>query len=156
LVFIGLAAMAANLSGISGFYMAGSRVLCSMASDIVLPSWFGNLHSKYSTPANAIVCIMLIALLAPFFGWTALVWIVDMSSIGAAIGYGYTSAAAFKYAINEKNKWIMVTGLIGIIMSLFFVVLLLIPIPGLDCSLGKESYFCLVIWSILGIFFYFY
>lgn len=156
LVFIGLAVLAAILSGIIGFYMAASRLLYSMANEKVLPSWFGKLHSKYSTPANAIVFIMLISLLAPFFGRTALGWIVDMSSIGAAVGYGYTSAAAFKYAINEKNKWIMVTGLIGIIMSLFFVVLLLIPIPGLDCSLGKESYFCLLIWSILGIFFYFY
>ncbi|MDO4418417.1 MAG: amino acid permease, partial [Eubacteriales bacterium] len=79
------------LSGIIGFYMATSRLLYSMSREKVLPAWFGRLHPGYKTPANAIVFVLVIALAAPFFGRTALGWIVDMSSIGAAIGYGYTS-----------------------------------------------------------------
>ena len=156
LVFLGLAVLGAILSGIIGFYMATSRLLYSMAKERVLPQWFGMLHEKYKTPANAILFVLVIALIAPFFGRTALGWIVDMSSIGAAIGYGYTSMAAFMFAKKEKNKGIMATGVIGSIMALIFIVLLLVPIPIFNCSLSKESYVCLVIWVILGIIFFRY
>ena len=154
LFFLGAAVLAAILSGIIGFYMATSRLLYSISKEGLLPEWFGVLHGDYKTPMNAILFIMLISMIAPFFGRTALGWIVDMSSLGAAIGYGYTSAAAYKFAKEENNIFISCTGIIGSIMGLVFSVLLLIPIPFLNCSLGKESYFCLAIWIILGYYFY--
>ena len=154
LVFLGVAVLGAILSGIIGFYMATSRLLYSMSKEKVLPAWFGELHGKYKTPAHAIVFILIIALIAPFFGRTALGWIVDMSSIGAAIGYGYTSLAAYRFAKEEKNTGIMVTGIIGAIMGLAFIVLLLVPIPMFNCSLGKESYICLIAWILIGTLFY--
>ena len=151
---LGIAVLGAILSGIIGFYMATSRLLYSMAKEKVLPKWFCKLHTKYKTPANAIVFILIVSLAAPFFGRTALGWIVDMSSIGAAIGYGYTSLSAFKFAIKERDRQIMFTGVVGAVLSLMFCVLLLVPIPELNCSLGEESYICLVIWIVLGIVFY--
>ena len=154
-VFLGIAVLGAILSGIIGFYMATSRLLYSMSKENVIPSWFGELHAKYKTPANAITFVLIIALIAPFFGRTALGWIVDMSSIGAAIGYCYTSLAAYKFAKKENNKGIMVTGIIGGIMALAFMVLLLVPIPMFNCSLGKESYICLIAWIVIGGIFYF-
>lgn len=154
LIFLGVAVLAAILSGIIGFYMATSRLLYSMAKENVLPSWFGKLHGKYKTPANAILFVLVIALIAPFFGRTALGWIVDMSSLGAAIGYGYTSAAAVKFAKKEGNVGIQITGIIGTILAIAFMVLLLVPIPMFNCSLGKESYICLIVWIVLGIIFY--
>ena len=155
LVFLGIAVTGAILSGIIGFYMATSRLLYSMSKEKVIPAWFGKLNSKYKTPSNAIIFVLIIALVAPFFGRTALGWIVDMSSIGAAIGYGYTSLSAFKFARQEKNTPVMITGVIGTLMSLMFTVLLLVPIPMFNCSLGKESYICLGIWIMIGIVFYF-
>ncbi|MBP5207246.1 MAG: APC family permease [Clostridia bacterium] len=154
-VFLGVAVLGAILSGIIGFYMATSRLLYSMAKEKVLPGWFGELHGKYKTPAHAILFVLIVALIAPFFGRTALGWIVDMSSIGAAIGYGYTSLAAFRFAKKENSKGIMVTGIIGVVMALAFIVLLLVPIPVFNCSLGKESYICLGVWIVLGVIFYF-
>lgn len=154
LVFLGVAVLGAILSGIIGFYMATSRLLYSMAKECVIPKWFGELNAKYRTPANAILAVMCVSLLAPFLGRTALGWLVDMSSLGAAIGYAYTSACAFKYAKWEKNRKIMLTGLIGTITAIIFIVLLLVPIQGLNCSLGKESYICLVIWTGIGIVFW--
>ena len=154
LVFLGLAVLGAILSGIIGFYMATSRLLYSMAKERVLPAWFAQLHPEHRTPANAILFVMAIALVAPFFGRTALGWIVDMSSIGAAIGYGYTSLAALKYARVEKKTGIMVTGLLGTLFSLIFVVLLLVPIPLFNCSLGIGSYICLGVWILLGALFH--
>lgn len=81
-------------------------------------------------------------------------WIVDMSSAGAAIGYGYTSLAALKLALEEKNIPVAITGVVGSVFSLIFLVLLLVPIKVLNCSLGKEPYICLIVWIILGIVFY--
>lgn len=154
LVFLGTAVLAAILSGIVGFYMAASRLLYSMSKEQVIPEWFGRLHTNYKTPANAILFIMMIALIAPFFGRTALGWIVDMSSVGAAIGYAYTSAAAFRFARKNGEKGIAITGIIGLILGLIFVIILIVPIPFLNCCLGKESYICLIIWIITGIVFY--
>jgi amino acid transporter len=70
--FLGIAVLAAILSGIVGFYMATSRLLYSMSKENVLPAWFGELHPEYKTPRNAIIFVMLIAIIAPFFGRTAL------------------------------------------------------------------------------------
>ncbi|MGI6211945.1 MAG: APC family permease [Anaerovoracaceae bacterium] len=154
LVFLGIAVLAAILSGIIGFYMSTSRLLYSMSLENVLPKWFGVLHPKYKTPANAILFVMAISVIAPFFGRTALGWIVDMSSLGAAIGYGYTSAAAFVYARKQRDRGIMATGIIGVIFALLFMILLLVPIPMFHSSLGKESYICLIIWIVLGLIFY--
>ena len=154
LLFLGLAVLGAILSGIIGFYMATSRLFYSMSKEKVIPAWFGKLHAEYKTPSNAILFIMIIALIAPFFGRTALGWIVDMSSIGAAIGYGYTSLAAFKFARMEHNRVIMATSLLGTLFALVFVVLLLVPIPLFNTSLGKESYICFAVWIVLGILFY--
>jgi hypothetical protein len=154
LLFLGLAVLGAILSGIIGFYMATSRLLYSMSKEKVLPAWFGKLDVRFKTPSNAILFVLVIALAAPFFGRTALGWIVDMSSIGAAIGYGYTSMAAYRFASRERNFGVMFTGIIGTIMALIFMILLLVPIPMFNCSLGRESYICLIIWIIMGVIFY--
>lgn len=154
LFFIGIAVLGAILSGIMGFYMATSRLLYSMSRDGMLPAWFGKLNKKYKTPINALLFVMLISLIAPFWGRTVLGWIVDMSSVGAAVGYGYTSLAALLYAKKEKNTKIILSGIAGTIIALLILVLLLVPIKGLSCSLGKESYICLGAWSILGFIFY--
>lgn len=154
LVFLGMAVLAAVLSGIIGFYMATSRLLYSMAKEKVIPGWFGVLDKEYHTPKNSIFFVFMISIIAPFFGRTALGWIVDMSSIGATIGYGYTSLAAYMFAKEDGNRLIMNCGIIGTIMAVMFSILLLVPIPKLTTSLGKESYVCLAIWSVIGIVFY--
>ncbi len=154
LLFLGLSVLAAILSGIIGFYMATSRLLYSMSKEDVLPAWFSRLHHSYRTPANAIVFVLLVSLIAPFFGRTALNWVVDMSSTGAAVGYGYTSAAALKTALAEKKPGMVFSGALGVVFALFFCILLLVPIPMFNCSLSRESYLCLIIWIFLGCVFY--
>mgnify|MGYP003300970293 FL=1 len=108
--------------------MATSRLLYSMAKENVIPKWFGKIHSRYGTPSNAILFIMFISLFAPLFGRTVLGWIVDMSSTGAAIAYGYTSLAALYFAKRSKNIKIITTGILGMILSVCFMILLIILI----------------------------
>ena len=154
LVFIGIAVSAAALSGVLGFLLAASRLLFSMSRAGVLPAWFGQLSQKRATPVNAVLFIVALSSFAPFFGRTVLVWVVDMSALGAAIGFAYTSAATCKIAWAEK-RWLMSGfGLVGTFFSLLFAFLLLVPIKGVGCSLTVEEYIALGIWIALGVVFY--
>lgn len=99
---------------------------------------------------------MIITMVAPFFGRTALGWLVDMSCVGGAIGYFYTSLAAFKCARKAHSTNCMIIGGIGVVLSVLFAILLLVPVPGLNSVLGKEAYICLLIWTVLGAGFYAY
>jgi len=155
LLFLGIALICAVLSGIIGFYMAASRLLYSMAKEDALPAWFSVIDPKHKTPKNSILFIMIISLLAPWFGREVLGWIVDMSSIGAAIGYAYTSFATWrtlKANPQDKKPLLKVTSIVGTGLSLVFVVLLVVP--GMPSFLSFPARICLVVWIILGVIFY--
>lgn len=156
-VLIGLGVSCAVLSGIMGFYLASSRLMYSMARDGYLPAWFGKLDDKHSTPKNAMVFCILVSLTGPILGREALGWFVDMSAIGASIGYFFTSASTLVTLKKNGDKNALLTGMgiTGIIFSVIFMILQLIPIPGLSgVHFGKESYIMLIIWIALGALFY--
>ena len=81
------------LSGIMGFYLASSRLMYSMSRDGYLPEWFGQVDAKYGTPKNAMIFCIIVSLSGPILGREALGWFVDMSAIGASIGYFFTCAS---------------------------------------------------------------
>lgn len=153
LIVLGIALTSAILAGILGFYMASSRLLLSMSRAKALPNWFGRIHPEYKTPVNAIKFVLFISLITPWFGRQVLLWVVDMASIGAAIGYFYTSASAFNLLRKEKGSFVLkLISIFGAILSLGFVVLLVIP--GMPAYLTLPSRIALFIWIILGILFY--
>ncbi|MBQ7578448.1 MAG: APC family permease [Synergistaceae bacterium] len=153
LFFIVASVFAAMLTGIIGFYIATSRLLYSMARDKMIPEWFGRLN-RNNVPTNAAIFCMTTAGIASLLGRAILGWIFDMASIGGAIGFAYTSISACKYAFHERRLDIIIFGLLGFIFSWCFALLLLVPIPGLNVSIGKESYGLLLVWIALGITFY--
>ena len=95
-ILIGTAVSCAVLSGIMGFYLASSRLMYSMAKDSYLPRVFGKIDNKYGTPKNAIIFCFIISLSGPILGREALGWFVDMSAIGASMGFFFTSASALQ------------------------------------------------------------
>lgn len=155
-ILIGVAVSCAVLSGIMGFYLASSRLLYSMANDGRMPRIFGNIHEKHGTPVNAIVFCMLISLSGPILGREALGWFVDMSAIGASMGYFFTCAATLRKMnqCGDRIPTLKVLAAVGVGFSALFMVLQLIPIPGLEgVHFGKESYILLLVWSALGLLF---
>ena len=157
-ILIGTAVSCAVLSGIMGFYLASSRLMYSMAKDNYLPAVFGRINNKYGTPKNAILFCMLISLSGPILGREALGWFVDMSAIGASMGFFFTSISALRTMNkNHDGKPIFkVMAVLGAMFSAVFMILQLIPIPGLNgVHFGKESYFMLLVWIVIGIVFYF-
>ena len=157
-VLVGVAVSSAVLTGIMGFYMASSRLMYSMSRDGYLPKFFGKIDHKYKTPVNAMIFCMLISLSGPILGREALGWFVDMSAIGASIGYGFTSISTLvtMKRDNYKNLFLKIMAILGTLFSTMFIVLQIIPIPGFaSVHFGKESYIMLIIWIIIGLVFYF-
>jgi len=156
-VLVGLGVSCAVLSGIMGFYLASSRLMYSMSRDGYLPEWFGRVDERYGTPKNAMLFCIVVSLSGPILGREALGWFVDMSAIGASIGYFFTSASTLVTARRDGDgtPFLKAMATLGVVFSAIFMVLQLIPIPGLNgVHFGRESYIMLVIWIAIGLVFY--
>lgn len=156
-IIVGVGVSCAVLSGIMGFYLSSSRLMYSMAAEGYLPKIFGKIDPKYGTPKNAMIFCLIVSLSGPFLGREALGWFVDMSAIGASIGFLFTSMSTVSVFNKRRdaNISIKVLGIIGAIFSGCFMILQLIPIPGLNgVHFGKESYLMLLIWIVLGFVFF--
>lgn len=150
-------------TGLNGFIISTSRLLFAMSRAKIIPDAFSKLHKKYKTPHIAIIFTVIVSMFAPWFGREALLWVVDMSSIGVSIAYFYTCFTAFtlykfsregtfnpeKHVVSPFKK--IIAGL-GAVAGLIFIGLLLVP--GSPAFLGIESRIALVAWVILGLIFY--
>ena len=147
LAIMTITAAAAILTGIIGGYRATTRVLATMAEDRILSEKF--LNTTYS-----IVFILILSILLSLLGRNTLVWFVDLTSLGAIIGFGYSSAAAYKLARAEGNRKTVVTGLTGAVISVIFFIVQLVPgIAALD-AMESEAFLMLAFWCLLGFVFY--
>lgn len=156
-VLIGIAVSCAVLSGIMGFYLASSRLLYSMSKDGYLPKMFAKIDEKHGTPKNAIIFCIIISLAGPVLGREALGWFVDMSAIGASIGFLFTSIATFFVIRRDRDAkgFLKVLSIVGAIFSCAFIVLQLVPIPGLEgVHFCWQSYLMLGVWIAIGVAFY--
>lgn len=156
-VLVGLGVSCAVLSGIMGFYLASSRLMYSMSRDGYLPKSFGKINTRYGTPTNAMIFCIIISLSGPILGREALGWFVDMSAIGASIGFFFTSAATLVTIKRDGDgtRFLKIMAILGVTFSIIFMILQLIPIPGLNgVHFGNESYLMLVAWIVIGLVFY--
>lgn len=162
-VLIGVGVSCAVLSGIMGFYLASSRLMYSMSRDGYLPAWFGKIDEKHNTPKNAMLFCIAVSLAGPILGREALGWFVDMSAIGASIGYFFTSASTLRTMRKDGDGSLKlkIMAIIGVCFSVAFMILQLIPmetVTGIQAfasvHFGKESYIMLIIWVVIGAIFY--
>ena len=153
IVVLGVAMFCAVVSGMNAFYISTSRLMYAMAKEGSLPKWFEHLSPKYGTPTNAILFTMAMSLFAPWFGREILLWIVDMTSVGAAIVFAYTTGSAAVIGYRNGSKKYTVFGIVGCLFSLFFLSLLIIP--GMPGYLTFQSRVVLFVWILIGVVFYF-
>jgi signal transduction histidine kinase len=150
LAVLGLTAVAAIVTGLIGHVVAASRLLYAMAKDGLLWGRLARLD-RDGSPRNAIVAIIAVSCLIPFVGRTAVRWIVDVTTIGASIAYGYVSFCTVMVAKKEGRQMVMVSGFAGLVISAAFMVYFLVPNFWVVEALAPESYFILSSWSIVGI-----
>lgn len=75
---------------------------------------------------------------------------MDVTTIGATIIYGFVSASALRVARKQDDDVERVTGIVGLVVMLFFGVCLLLPNVLFSHGLAAESYFLFTAWGILG------
>ena len=143
-----ITALAAILTGIIGGYRASVRVLSTMAEDRILSEFF----TKTTYSILFIMGVAVIIVLS--LGQNTLTWFVDLTSFGACVGFGYTSAAAMKIAKMENDRRIRITGLLGFIISAIFVIVQIVPHLTAMQAMGPEAFLLLSLWCLLGFVFY--
>ncbi len=147
IVIMTLTAVAAILTGIIGGYRAATRVLSTMAEDKIL-------SEKFSKTTYSILFIMGISTVLALLGRNTLNWFVDLTSFGAIVGFGYTSAAAWKLARMEGNRRTVITGMIGTGLSAVFIIVQIIPRLAALEAMGSAAFLMLSLWCLLGFVFY--
>lgn len=156
-ILLGIAVSSAVLSGIMGFYLASSRLMYAMARDGYLPKVFSKISNKYGTPVNAMIFCIIISLSGPILGREALGWFVDMSAIGASIGFFFTCASTIVTMNRDGDGRFRYKCLaaLGCLLSFAFIELQLVPIEGLKgVHFCWQSYLMFAIWCFIGFCFF--
>ena len=148
-VALGLASFGGILTGLVGNYVALSRLLMKLSQDGMLGPKFSELDS-HLVPRYSVLAILLVSIPLPFFGRTAISWIVDVTTVGATIAYAFTSACAYRTAKEEGDRRHVIVGIAGLVVSLIFALEFLVPNMTSVTTLSTESYLILAAWGILG------
>ena len=148
-----LSLLALILSSLIGNILALSRLFCAVARDRVISERFARLN-RHHVPADAIVLILLLSIPIPFLGRTAIGWIVDVTTLGATLIYGFVSACALKMARQCGDRTERITGVAGLLIMIGFGLYLLVPSLFSTGSMETESYILFTVWAVLGFLFF--
>ncbi len=145
--------MSLVLTSLIGMLRALSRLCFAVAQDGILPARFAKLNNK-QIPVNTILLVLLVSLPIPFLGRTAIGWIVDTTTIGATIIYGFASLAVYKASGQEGSKKDRLISRICLYILAAFAVFLLFPNAFSDYTIATETYVLLAAWSLLGLLYF--
>lgn len=145
--------LALVLTSLIGCLRAGSRLCYAVAQDGILPERYARLSRK-QIPVNTILLLIAVSLPIPFMGRSAIGWVVDTTTIGATIIYGFASATVFKAAGQEGCKKDRRIAGFCLLILLAFMVYLLFPGVFTDNNIETETYILMTAWSILGLIFF--
>ena len=81
-------------------------------------------------------------------------WFVELTTFGAIVGFGYTSASAWRVARAERNRTVQASGILGTLITAAFAVVQLIPKLTVFETMGAESFLMLALWCLLGFFYW--
>ena len=155
IVLLSIALLGLIITSLIGNLLALSRLFYALGKDRILPERFSAL-GKHDIPVNAILLVAGISFFIPFFGRTAIGWIVDVTTIGATIIYAMVASSAWKTAHKHGalvERWVAFAGLL---LMIAFGLYLLIPNLIQESSMEKESYFLFIAWGLLGFLFFRY
>lgn len=143
------------LTSWNAFVVGASRVLYALAESGFIPAAFGKLHPKYHTPYVGILTIGALSIIAPLFGRTILVWLINTSSFAVTIAFLFVAISFLALRKNEPEMprpfQVSHPNLVGygaIIMSL---ALLAGFFPWSDSALvWPDEWLTILAWVILG------
>jgi APA family basic amino acid/polyamine antiporter len=135
------------LGGIGGimtswnaFVVGGSRVLYALAKSDHVPRVFARLHPKYKTPYVGIAAIGLLSMVAPLFGKTILVWLINSGSFATTTAFLFVAISFLVLRLVGYGAVILSIGLLSAFM------------PWSASSLQwPHEWLTIVVWSCLGL-----
>ena len=145
--------LALVITSLIGMLRALSRLCYAVAQDGVLASRYSKLNKK-QIPVKTILLVVLLSLPIPFLGRTPIGWIVDTTTIGATIIYGFASAAVFKASRKEGAKKNIIISGICMVILIAFMIFLLFPELFSDHTIETETYILMTVWTLLGLLFF--
>ena len=145
--------LALVITSLIGMLRSLSRLCYAVAKDGILPERFAMLSDK-QIPVNTILLVLLVSLPIPFIGRTAIGWIVDTTTIGATIIYGFASVSVFKVSGQEGAKKDRLISGVCLLILIAFAIFLLFPSVFSDYSIATETYVLMAFWSLLGLLFF--
>lgn len=157
--------IAGGLAGIltswNSLLMGASRLLWALGNSRMVPRWFGRLHPKYGTPANALLFVGALSFVAPFFGAEMLGWLVDSGSPSIVIAYALVSVVfvllrrrepdmARPFRIGGRAGGGTAIGVLSVVLCLGLISLYL---PGMPAFLSAPAWTIFGLWWLLGLVF---
>ncbi|MGV8979070.1 MAG: APC family permease [Cellulomonas sp.] len=147
-VLLVAALVGAVLGGISAFTLAASSLISSLAHNRFLPIGLAHVNHRHVMD-RAILAILGVSLLAPWAGRAVVNYIVDMSSMLAAVAYAATCFISMRIAGKAVDR---VSSGVGLMFSLGFIALL--SVPGSPGQLSVPAMVMLGIWLAIGLVVY--
>lgn len=145
-----LSALSAILTGLIGFTAVASRLFLSMAENRVLFPSLAKLHPKTHTPVNAIIFLIISSIIISILA-TSFTIMEEIASACTAVGYAFCSLAALIMALKKRSITYTLTGSVGLLVSLIWILFLVIPVSGLKVVISGKSIICLAVWIFFGI-----
>ncbi|KUG52234.1 amino acid permease [Kocuria rosea subsp. polaris] len=157
--------IAGGLAGIltswNSLLMGASRLLWALGNSRMVPRWFGRLHPKYGTPANALLFVGAVSFVAPFFGAEMLGWLVDSGSPSIVIAYALVSVVFVilrrrepgmerPFRIGGRRHGGTAIGVLSVVLCLALISLYL---PGMPAFLSAPAWTIFGLWWLLGLVF---
>jgi amino acid transporter len=131
LLVISLAGAVAG--GINGFMLGSSKLIGSLSKYKLIPEKY-SIENQNGVFENGVKFVTLVSLIAPWFGRKVIIYIVCF------IGFKITDG---------PKRFLSLT---GALVSMLFIGLLVIP--GSPSRLGLPSMLLMLLWAILGFFYY--
>jgi amino acid transporter len=151
------------LGGIGGimtswnaFVVGGSRVLYALAKSDHVPKVFARLHPKYKTPYVGIAAIGLLSMVAPLFGKTILVWLINSGSFATTTAFLFVAISFLVLRKTEPDMprpfKVSHPRLVGYGAVILSIGLLSAFMPWSASSLQwPHEWLTIVVWSCLGL-----
>lgn len=143
------------LTSWNAFVVGASRVMFALGESGFLPKSFCRLHPKYRTPYVAICTIGLASIIAPLFGRTILVWLINTSSFAVTIAFLFVAISFLALRRNEPEmpRPFMVShpNLVGYGAVAMSLGLLSAFFPWSDSALQwPDEWMTIIVWCLLG------
>ena len=143
------------LTSWNAFVIGGSRVLYALARSGQIPSIFGRLHHRYHTPYVGILAIGLLSVIAPLFGRTLLVWLINAGSFAVVIAYLFVPVSMLVLRQREPDLprpyALAAPRAIGYTAIVLALALLAVYLPWSPSALlWPHEWAMILVWAFLG------